>query len=247
MNIIAVIPARYGSTRFPGKPLALLGDVPIIERVYKNAAQCVEQVWVATDDERIAEAVSSFGGRVVMTAETHRSGTDRVAEAAAEIGLNCDFDVVINVQGDEPFVQNEQLVALTECFADPETQIATLIKPITVPADIFNANRPKVVIDRYGYALMFSRSPLPYVRGKAQHEWHEAHQFFCHLGMYAYRADVLQEITRLTPSSLETAESLEQLRWLENGYRIKTAITTFDSIGIDTPEDLEAANKLLTR
>ncbi|MEL7585922.1 MAG: 3-deoxy-manno-octulosonate cytidylyltransferase [Prolixibacteraceae bacterium] len=246
MNYIAIIPARYQSTRFPGKPLALLGTKPIIQHVCENALSALEQVWVATDDERIAETVISFGGKVVMTRPDHQSGTDRCAEAAEKIGKQLDFDVVINIQGDEPFVRREQLDALKNCFSDPDTQIATLIKKAD-SAEIFNPNRPKVVVDSRQHALLFSRSAIPYIRGKEAEQWVDVHPFYCHLGMYAYRRNVLQEITKLSPSSLELAESLEQLRWLENGYRIKTAVTLFESIGIDTPDDLEAAKKLIRK
>lgn len=245
MNFIAIIPARYQSTRFPGKPLALLGNRPIIRHVYENARAVLEHVWVATDDERIAEVVKGFGGKVVMTRNDHQSGTDRCAEAALKIPV--DFDVVINIQGDEPFVRREQLEALKGCFADPQTQIATLIKKAENEAELFNPNRPKVVVDKQHHALLFSRSAIPFIRGKEQGEWLGAHPFYCHLGMYAYRKNILPEITKLSPSALELAESLEQLRWIENGYKIKTAVTAFESIGIDTPEDLEAAEKLLIR
>lgn len=247
MNYIAIIPARYQSTRFPGKPLALLGNKPIIQHVYENALSALAQVWVATDDKRIADTVSAFGGKVVMTRSDHQSGTDRCAEAAEKIGQQLDFDVVINIQGDEPFVRREQLEALKGCFSDPETQIATLIKKADSTAEVFNPNRPKVVIDNRQQALLFSRSAIPYIRGKENGLWADAHPFYCHLGMYAYRRNVLREITKLSPSALELAESLEQLRWLENGYRIKTALTLFESIGIDTPDDLEAAKRLLLK
>lgn len=245
MNFIAIIPARYQSTRFPGKPLALLGNKPIIRHVYENACAVLEDVWVATDDERIAEVVKGFGGKVVMTRNDHQSGTDRCAEAASKIPVN--FDVVINIQGDEPFIRREQLEALKGCFADPQTQIATLIKKAENEAELFNPNRPKVVVDKQQNALLFSRSPIPFIRGREREDWISSHPFFCHLGMYAYRANILAEITKLRPSALELAESLEQLRWIENGYKIKTAITIFESIGIDTPEDLEAARRLTVK
>ncbi|MEN6456579.1 MAG: 3-deoxy-manno-octulosonate cytidylyltransferase [Prolixibacteraceae bacterium] len=247
MHYIAIIPARYQSTRFPGKPLALLGTKPIIQHVYEHVCTALEHAWVATDDERIANAVTGFGGKVIMTRNDHQSGTDRCAEAAEKISAFFDFDVIINIQGDEPFVRREQLEALKGCFADPDTQIATLIKKAEKSADLFNPNRPKVVIDKQQYALLFSRTAIPFIRGKEQQEWISSHPFYCHLGMYAYRKNILKEITKLKPSSLELAESLEQLRWMENGYKIKTAVTTFESIGIDTPEDLESARKLVIR
>ena len=244
MNFIAIIPARYQSTRFPGKPLAMLGTKPIIQHVYENALNAIEHAWVATDDQRIADVVLNFGGKVVMTRNDHQSGTDRCAEAAEKIAGRMDFDVVINIQGDEPFVRHEQIDALKGCFSDPKTQIATLIKKAD-SSDIFNPNRPKVVIDNQQNALLFSRSAIPYIRGKEPEQWLKYHSFYCHLGMYAYRRSILTEITKLAPSTLELAESLEQLRWLENGYRIKTAVTLFESIGIDTPDDLETAKKLI--
>ena len=245
MNFIAIIPARYQSTRFPGKPLAILGNKPIIQHVYEHASAAMKRVWVATDDQRIADGVAGFGGNVVMTRTDHQSGTDRCAEAAGKIAAQIDFDVVVNIQGDEPFIRHEQIEALKHCFDDPETQIATLIKKAESNAELFNPNRPKVVIDNWQDALLFSRCAIPHIRGKEQEQWMAAHSFYCHLGMYAYRREVLNAITQLPPSTLERAESLEQLRWLENGYRIKTAVTPFESIGIDTPEDLETAKKLL--
>ncbi|MGD9929085.1 MAG: 3-deoxy-manno-octulosonate cytidylyltransferase [Mangrovibacterium sp.] len=245
MKFVAIIPARYQSTRFPGKPLAMLGEKPIIQHVYENASSAIDAVYVATDDDRIAAVVTSFGGQVVMTRANHPSGTDRCAEAAALLSEKQPVDVIINIQGDEPFVRAEQLQALKDCFADPATEIATLVKKIDSEEVLFNPNRPKVVFDANQYALLFSRSTIPYIRGKEPHSWLHAHPFYAHLGMYAYRAGVLDEITRLNPSFLELAESLEQLRWLENGYKIKVAVTEFESIGIDTPEDLEQAKAFL--
>lgn len=245
MKFIVLIPARYQSTRFPGKPLAELAGKPIIQHVYENAKKSFDDVWVATDDNRIASTVEKFGGQYVMTRGDHPSGTDRCAEAASKIAENCDFDVVINIQGDEPFVCDDQLQAIKSCFDDRKTEIATLVKKIESQEVLFNPNRPKVVFNQENYAQLFSRSTIPYVRGKEKNEWLDAHPFYAHLGMYAYRYHVLKEITQLKPSSLELAESLEQLRWLENGYRIKIAITDFESIGIDTPEDLENARDFL--
>ncbi|WP_372776241.1 3-deoxy-manno-octulosonate cytidylyltransferase [Mangrovibacterium sp.] len=245
MKFVAIIPARYQSTRFPGKPLALLAGKPIIQHVYENAVKSVEHVWIATDDERIADTVKRFGGNYVMTRADHPSGTDRCAEAAAAIAGHTAFDVIINIQGDEPFVCAPQLQALKNCFNDPNTEIATLVKRIESEEVLFNPNRPKVVFNQANYAQLFSRSTIPYIRGKAEKEWLSAHPFYVHLGMYAYRADILPQLTKLEPSSLELAESLEQLRWLENGYRIKISVTEFESIGIDTPEDLEQAKQFL--
>lgn len=244
MNFIVLIPARFQSTRFPGKPLALLGGKPVIQWVYENSARAVDNVWVATDDERIFKAVEAFGGRAVYTLATHKSGTDRCAEAARLLENDIDFDAVINVQGDEPFVRAEQIEQLMSCFNE-KTKIATLVREIENADELFNSNRPKVVLDVYNNALYFSRSPVPHVRGEKEGSWHLYHQFWSHIGMYAYTKKVLQEITLLAPAKLEKAEALEQLRWLENGYSVKTAVTNFQSIGIDTPADLQAAELML--
>ncbi len=247
MKFVAIIPARFQSTRFPGKPLAILGEKPIIQWVYENAKKTLNDVYVATDDERIFNAVESFGGKAVYTSANHQSGTDRVAEAAQKVAEALNFDVIINIQGDEPFIRTEQIEGLKNCFYTPETEIATLIKPITNPAEISNINRPKVVINKNQEALYFSRSTIPFVRDYPIEEWITRNIFYSHIGMYAYRYDVLLKLTKLPVGILEKAESLEQLRWLENGYRIKTAQTTFENIGIDTPEDLENARKFLEK
>lgn len=245
MNFIGIIPARFQSTRFPGKPLAELGGKPIIQRVYENTKKALAEVYVATDDERIFRAVEAFGGKAVYTSSDHQSGTDRCAEAAQKIAGQIQFDVVINIQGDEPFIRTEQIEGLKDCFNFPETEIATLIKPITDPAEITNINRPKVVVNKSQEALYFSRSPIPFVRDARSEEWIGRTPFYSHIGMYAYRYNILLELTQLPVGILEKAESLEQLRWLENGYHIRTAQTTFENIGIDTPEDLENAKKFL--
>jgi 3-deoxy-manno-octulosonate cytidylyltransferase (CMP-KDO synthetase) len=245
MNFIGIIPARFQSTRFPGKPLVLLGQKPIIQWVYENAKKALENVYVATDDERIYQAVEAFGGKAVYTSANHQSGTDRCAEAAMKVAELLKFDVVINIQGDEPFIRPEQIEGLKNCFNSPGTEIATLIKPITNAAEITNINRPKVVINKNQEAMYFSRSAIPFVRDCKPEEWISRNTFYSHIGMYAYRYDVLLELTKLPTSILEKAESLEQLRWLENGYRIRTAQTQFENIGIDTPEDLEQAEKFL--
>lgn len=245
MKFIGIIPARFASTRFPGKPLAILNGKPIIQHVYENAARGLDEVWVATDNSRIAQAVVNFGGQFVMTREDHQSGTDRCAEAAELLSAEHDFDVVINVQGDEPFVRTEQIEALKSCFSDSATEIATLVKVIDTTEVLFNPNRPKVVVGNNQQALLFSREAIPHIRGAVKDQWLDRHEFYSHLGMYAYRKDVLQQLTQLSPSKLELAESLEQLRWLENGFGIKVAQTRFESIGIDTPEDLEAARRFL--
>lgn len=242
-----IIPARYASTRFPGKPLALLAGKPVIEHVYTNAAKAGMPLYVATDDERIRRCVEGFGGNVIMTASTHRSGTDRLCEALQKLPQQP--DVVINLQGDEPFVKVEQIKALADCFRDPETQIATLVqrfKPELGFDALFSPNLVKVVFDDNFRALYFSRSIIPYTRSVEWKEWLATTEYFTHIGMYAYRAEVLRRVAAMPPSSLEKAESLEQLRWLQAGLNIKVAISpTASSIGIDTPEDLEAAEKAL--
>lgn len=247
MNFIGIIPARFQSTRFPGKPLVLLHGKPIVQWVYENAQKSLDEVYVATDDERIFRAVEAFGGKAIYTSAHHQSGTDRCAEAVQELSKKIPVDVVVNIQGDEPFIRSEQVEGLKSCFSYPDTQIATLIKQITQGDEIFNINRPKVVINQNQEALYFSRSPIPFVRGSSQDEWLSQTNFYSHIGMYAYRFDILLELTRLPVGALEKAESLEQLRWLENGYRIKTALTPFENIGIDTPEDLENAKKFLEK
>lgn len=246
MRFIGVIPARYASSRFPGKPLAILGGKPMIQRVYEQVAQVLDDVYVATDDQRIFDTVTAFGGQVVMTSPDHKSGTDRIQEAVTTIGG--DFDVVVNIQGDEPFIQRSQIETVCRCFEDPQTQIATLGKPFTVEMGIEaleNPNSPKVVLDNQGYAMYFSRSIIPFIRGKEKVEWPGLYPFLKHIGLYAYRTEVLAEITRLPQSSLEIAESLEQLRWLQNGYKIKVGTTDVETIGIDTPADLARAEEFL--
>lgn len=243
MKFIGIIPARYASTRFPGKPLADLHGKPMIQRVYEQVQNVLDQVVVATDDEKIENAVIAFGGNVIMTSDQHTSGTDRCYEAFCKAGSG--YDTIINIQGDEPFIRPEQIELLKNCFADPHTQIATLVKPFHPEDDfetvLFNPNSPKVVMNKNNEAMYFSRSVIPYFRGKHHTEWLGNHTYYKHIGLYGYRADILKEITSLPPSSLEIAESLEQLRWLENGYRIKVGITNVETIGIDTPEDMEKA------
>ncbi len=243
MKFIGIIPARYASTRFPGKPLAMLGGKPVIQHVYEKVAKSLETAYVATDDERIFNTVKSFGGNVVMTRKDHKSGTDRIEEAIEKIGG--DWDVVVNVQGDEPFVAKSQLDTICHCFDDASTQIATLGKPFTSMEAVENPNSPKIVVDNQGFAMYFSRSVIPFVRGKEKAEWLLHYPFLKHLGIYAYRKEVLKEITQLPQSSLELAESLEQLRWLQNGYKIKVGTTDVETVGIDTPEDLQRAEEFL--
>lgn len=246
LKYLVVIPARYASTRFPGKPLAVLGGKPVIRRVYEQVAGVVADVVVATDDERIFAAVEAFGGRVVMTSTEHKSGTDRCWEACCKVGG--EYDVVINVQGDEPFIAHSQLRAIMACFANESTDIATLVKPFTEAdglAALENPNSPKVVLDAESRAIYFSRSVIPYLRGVEREEWLSKHTFYKHIGMYAFRREVLREVTSLPQSTLEKAESLEQLRWLENGYKIGVGISDVETVGIDTPEDLARAEEFL--
>ena len=243
MKFIGIIPARYASTRFPGKPLALLGGKPVIQHVYEKVAAVLEAAYVATDDERIYDVVKSFGGQVVMTRTDHKSGTDRIEEAIEKIGG--EWDVVVNVQGDEPFVAKSQFDTICHCFDDPTTQIATLGKPFESMEAVQNPNSPKIVVDNMGFAMYFSRSVIPYVRGKEKSSWLTHYPFLKHLGIYAYRKDVLRQVTQLPQSSLEIAESLEQLRWLQNGFKIKVGTTDVETVGIDTPQDLERAEEFL--
>lgn len=245
LNFAGIIPARYASARFPGKPLALIGNRPMIRLVYEQASKALDNVFVATDDNRIFDVVTSFGGKVIMTSPHHRSGTDRCAEALAMIGAGGIYpDVVINIQGDEPFVRPEQISSLMKCFADRSVEIATLIRKVKPDEDIEDPNQPKVIVDINGNAIYFSRSVIPYFRGEDIRKWPLKHSYFKHIGLYAYRANTLKAITSLPQSSLEIAESLEQNRWIEHGYKIRTALTEWENIGVDTPEDLEKANIL---
>ncbi|MCR5579589.1 MAG: 3-deoxy-manno-octulosonate cytidylyltransferase [Prevotella sp.] len=243
MKFMAIIPARYASTRFPGKPLAILGGKTVIQRVYEQVSSVLDEVYVATDDERIFQAVEGFGGRAVMTRADHKSGTDRIEEAAEKIGSTA--DVIINVQGDEPFIQPSQIETLMHLFDAPETQIGTLGKPFESLEAVDNPNSPKIVTDTRGFALYFSRSVIPFIRGVDRQDWFGRYPFLKHLGIYAYRREVLRQVTALPQSSLEQAESLEQLRWLQNGYRIRVGLTDVETVGIDTPEDLSRAEAFL--
>lgn len=246
MKYIAIIPARYASTRFPAKPLAILGGKPVIRRVYEQVAGVMDETIVATDDERIYDAVLAFGGKAEMTSTAHRSGTDRCWEAYRKHGG--DYDIVVNVQGDEPFIQRSQLEAIKRCFDNPATDIATLVKSFTEAdglAALENPNSPKVVLDKDSRAIYFSRSVIPYLRGIDKSEWLAKHTFYKHIGIYAFRTDVLRQVTALPQSTLERAESLEQLRWLENGYHIGVGISDVETIGIDTPDDLARAEQFL--
>lgn len=264
MQFIGIIPARYASTRFPGKPLADICGKSMICRVYEQASKALDTVLVATDDDRIYDHVNAFGGKVVMTRSNHRCGTERCLEAYQLItnpqyrSVNDSNTVIINIQGDEPFIQPEQIEAIKSCFLSSSdrqdnegtnTEIATLVKPFTTQdsiEDLENPNTPKVVFSEQTHdALLFSRSVIPYLRGIDKSEWLAQGKHYRHIGMYAYRADILAQITQLPPSAAETAESLEQLRWIENGYHIKVAVCNSFSMGIDTPTDLDAAIEYL--
>jgi 3-deoxy-manno-octulosonate cytidylyltransferase (CMP-KDO synthetase) len=238
-QILAVIPARFASTKFPGKPLVMIQGQSMVSRVYHQVIQSslVAHAVVATDDQRIFDHVQAFGGKVVMTRADHPSGTDRCAEVAA---LFPDADIIVNVQGDEPFVQPAQIDLLAQTLLqNPAVQIATLAKKITDDTLLFNPNIVKIVIGAQGEALYFSRHPVPFLRGRETNTWLQHHTFYKHIGLYTFRRDTLATLAQLAPSALEIAESLEQLRWLENGFRIAAGITDLETIGIDTPEDLQ--------
>ena len=238
MKALGIIPARFASTRFLGKPLVDIAGKSMIQRVYEQSVKCphLAGVLVATDDERIFNHVTDFGGQAIMTSPDHASGTDRCAEVALQYPHH---DVIINIQGDEPYIDPEQISKLVFCFKDADTQIATLVKKVSTAEELFNVNTPKVVINKLSEAIYFSRSPLPHIRGQETANWLSYFTYFKHIGIYGYRNDILQQITKLPVSSLEKAESLEQLRWIENGYRIKVAETELETFAIDTPEDLE--------
>ncbi len=245
-SFVAIIPARFASTRFPGKPLAILGGKPVIQRVYEQAKKVFENVFVATDDDRIYDTVEQFGGKAIMTSPNHKSGTDRCYEAYQKCGI--ETDVVVNIQGDEPFIHQSQLQTIKELFLQPETDIATLVIPFASDTSfdvLSNPNSPKVVVDDNWNALYFSRSVIPYLRGKETETWASEHTYYKHIGLYAFRSDVLGKVTSLEQAPLEIAESLEQLRWLSAGYTIKVGKTNVETIGIDTQEDLAVAEKFL--
>ncbi len=244
MRILGIIPARFASTRFPGKPLTDIGGKTMIQRVYEQATKAnLQKVIVATDDSRIFDHVQQFGGHAVMTSENHESGTDRCFEAYRK--NDEEFDFVINIQGDEPFIHPEQINLLAGVLQDNSVQLATLIKKIHSTEELQNTNLPKVVTDTRGQALLFSRQTIPFLRNVPPADWLLHHTFYKHIGIYGYRTDILEQITQLPIGKLEKAESLEQLRWLENGFKIMTAITELENIGIDTPEDLEKAKRFL--
>ena len=241
MRYIGIIPARYASTRFPVKPLVVIHGKSMIQRVYEAAIKKLDNVVVATDDNRIFRHVESFDGKVVMTSEKHRSGTDRCVEALDKYSEKYSFspDVVLNIQGDEPFLHSSHIELLCNCFLDASCQIATLIKSILNFEDLKNPNFPKVVLDKDNFALYFSRSIIPFQRNVEMQSWHTEHTYYKHIGLYGYKIEVLKEIAGLPQSALEVAEGLEQLRWLENGYKINVAHTDIETPSVDTPEDLE--------
>ncbi len=242
-QVTGIIPARFASKRFPGKPLVMIGDKPMIRHVYEQSSKALDIVYVATDDTRIYDAVVAFGGRAVMTSPDHQSGTDRCAEALGliEKETGSPVDVVINIQGDEPFIQPAQIDLLTACFSDNSVEIATLVRKIGPDEDIFDPNNPKAIIDKAGNAIYFSRAAIPYIRDREMKDWIRLHTYYEHLGLYAYKAKTLKYITLLPRSPLEITESLEQNRWIENGLKIRAAVTDWESVCIDTPADLEKA------
>jgi 3-deoxy-manno-octulosonate cytidylyltransferase (CMP-KDO synthetase) len=242
-KVVAIIPARFASTRFPGKPLVDLGGKSMIQRTYERvkAVEGFDRIVIATDDQRIFDASLAFGAEVMMTAESHLTGTDRCAEVLSRLGETVDY--VVNIQGDEPFIEPEQLKEVAAGFSSG-APILTLIKKITDQETLFNINTPKVICDSEGHALYFSRQTIPYLRGVEPSDWLNKHTFYKHIGLYAYRADILPGLSALKPTSLELAESLEQLRWVQNGIRIRAIETQFETVGIDSPADLEKIQKM---
>ncbi len=238
MTILGIIPARYASTRFPGKPLIDINGKTMIQRVYEQAklSDRLSEVVVATDDERILNHVISFGGKAMLTSDKHQSGTDRCAEVAEAFP---EFDIFINIQGDEPFIDPKQIDLLCSCFENDTTELATLVKEIQTEEELNNHNSPKVILNKDSEAIYFSRAVIPFLRNTDPSDWINAHTFYKHIGIYGYRKGVLKAITQLEVSNLEKAEALEQLRWIENGYKIKVAITNIETQAIDTPEDLD--------
>ena len=242
MKVVGIIPARYASTRFPGKPLALIKGKPMIQRVYEQALKSkLDAVVIATDDVRIADAVMDFGGRYVMTSPNHRSGTDRCCEALDL--LEMPFDAVVNIQGDEPFIDPRQIDLLVDMIVRDDTSLASLAKRIDDTDELFSPNAVKVVVNQEGNAMYFSRNPIPFMRNADRDEWLDKGRFYKHIGIYAYKADVLRQVARMAPTALEQAESLEQLRWLENGLPIRMALSDAENISIDTPDDLHRAEQ----
>ena len=242
MKVVGIIPARYASTRFPGKPLAVIKGKTMIRRVCEQAWKSkLDAVVVATDDVRIADEVMSFGGQYVMTDPNHRSGTDRCREALDL--LDGQYDAVVNIQGDEPFIDPEQINLLVDLISREDTQLASLAKRIEDEEELFSPNAVKVVMDKDGKALYFSRHPIPFMRNVEKNDWLANGVFYKHIGIYAYKAEALRQVARLQPSELEKSESLEQLRWLENGLSIRMAVVAAENIAIDTPSDLAKAEQ----
>jgi 3-deoxy-manno-octulosonate cytidylyltransferase (CMP-KDO synthetase) len=241
MNILGIIPARYESTRFPGKPLADIHGKSMIMRVFEQASKVFQNVFVATDDDRILKHVISFGGKAIMTSSLHKSGTDRCAEACKLISdeLKTTFDVIVNIQGDEPYIQPSQLELLVSCFENKKTDIATLVKVIENEEDLWDVNKPKVILNKNNQAIYFSRTTIPFLRNIPKEQWLEKGLFYKHIGLYAYKHMILEKITRLPISNLEKSESLEQLRWIENSYCIGVKISDVETLSVDTPEDLK--------
>jgi 3-deoxy-manno-octulosonate cytidylyltransferase (CMP-KDO synthetase) len=246
-HFAGIIPARFASTRFPGKPLAMIGNKTMIQRVWEQACKSLDKVYVATDDERIFNSVLSFGGKAIMTSPDHQSGTDRCAEATEKLTVEGTeiIDVVINIQGDEPFIRPEQIALLVSCFSDKSVEIATLVRKTDPGEDIFNPNHPKVICDSKSNAIYFTRAAIPYIIGMDPDHWSQKYTYLKHIGLYAYRKETLGRLTKLPRSPLEIAESLEQNRWLENGFKIKVAVTGWENMSIDTPGDLEKAKLML--
>ena len=243
--IVGIIPSRYASSRFPGKPLIDLNGKSMIQRVYEqaSASKYLNKVVVATDDQRISDHITSFGGNVIMTSADHPSGTDRCKEALHL--LKEQYDYVVNIQGDEPLISPDQVDELAGLLQDASIELATQMIPVKTSEELFDTKEVKIVLNTKNEALYFSRQPIPFIKNVEEKEWHLHHQYFRHVGMYAYRSDILDKITELPVSSLEKAESLEQLRWIENGFTIKCVITSFESLCIDTPEDAEKIKQLL--
>ena len=241
MKILGIIPARYASTRFPGKPLADINGKPMIQHVYEKAAQKLDEVLVATDDERIVSCIKGFKGNVILTSDKHKTGTSRCIEAYEIYSKKTKnkYDVIINVQGDEPTLMPDQFDEIISCFYDKKTEIATLTKQTLDIEEILNPNIVKVVFDKDNFALYFSRSPIPFLRDKEKSLWAETGIFYKHVGIYAFKTGILKKLKKLEVSILDASESLEQLNWLYHGYNIKVQTTMFSNIGIDTPDDLE--------
>ncbi len=243
-KLYGVIPSRYGSSRFPGKPLCMIGGKAMIEMVYERVlgSGCFAKVVVATDDNRIYDYVKGFGGEVVMTKDSHNSGSERCEEVSRLLNMEGE-DILINIQGDEPFIEGSQILLVAESFKDEKVNISTLAKRIEREEELWDSNVVKVVIDVNGYAMYFSRQAIPYCRDYDKGEWLGRGVYYKHIGLYGYKVGVLRDLMRLKVSKLEEIEKLEQLRWLANGYKIKVIETEKETLSVDTPEDLEKINK----